>query len=76
MINSVYTNILSDILIPNAAQVQSSLRCLSNIGSNDELNISEAVFAELGSQFLSFSIDLSPPPLVEDPDRFYRSGGK
>jgi hypothetical protein len=55
MINSVYTNILSDILIPNAAQVQSSLRCLSNIGSNDEQNISEAVFAELGSQFLSFS---------------------
>jgi hypothetical protein len=23
-----------------------------------------------------FSSDLSPPPLVEDPDRFYRSGEK
>jgi hypothetical protein len=23
-----------------------------------------------------FSIDLSPPPLVEDPERFYRSGEK
>ena len=55
MINSVDTNILLDILIPNAAQVQSSLRSLSNIDSNDELIISEAVFAELGSQFLSFN---------------------
>ncbi len=54
MINSVDTNILLDILIPNTAQVQSSLQCLSNIDSNDELIISEAVFAELGSQFLSF----------------------
>ena len=54
MINSVDTNILLDILIPNTAQVQSSLRCLSNIDSNDELIISETVFAELGSQFLSF----------------------
>ena len=55
MINSVDTNILLDILIPNTAQVQSSLRCLSNIDSNDELIISETVFAELGSQFLSFN---------------------
>ena len=54
MINSVDTNILLDILIPNTAQVKSSLQCLSNIDSNDELIISEAVFAELGSQFLSF----------------------
>ena len=54
MINSVDTNILLDILIPNTTQVQSSLRCLSNIDSKDELIISEAVFAELGSQFLSF----------------------
>jgi len=23
---------------------------------------------------MSFSFDLNPPPLVEDPDRFYRSG--
>lgn len=55
VINSVDTNILLDILIPNTAQVDSSLRCLSNIDSNDELIISEAVFAELGSQFLSFN---------------------
>jgi len=55
LINSVDTNILLDILIPNTAQVQSSLRCLSIIDSNDELIISEVVFAELGSQFLSFN---------------------
>jgi predicted nucleic acid-binding protein len=55
VINSVDTNILLDILIPNTAQVQSSLRCLTNIDSNDELIISEVVFAELGSQFLSFN---------------------
>jgi len=55
MINSVDTNILLDILIPNSSQVQSSLWCLSNIDSNDELIISEAVFAELGSQFTSFN---------------------
>jgi predicted nucleic acid-binding protein len=53
MINSVDTNILLDILIPNTDQVQYSLRCLSAIDSNDELIISEAVYAELGSQFLS-----------------------
>ena len=55
MIHSVDTNILLDILIPNTAQVQSSLRCLSNIDTKDQLIISEAVFAELGSQFLSFN---------------------
>lgn len=54
MIYSVDTNILLDILIPNVTQLQSSLRCLSNIDSKDKLIISEAVFAELGSQFLSF----------------------
>ena len=53
MINSVDTNILLDILIPNAGQVQSSLRCLSAIDPNDELIISEVVFTELGSQFKS-----------------------
>ena len=53
MINSVDTNIILDILIPNAAHVQSSLRCLSTIDPNDELIISEVVFAELGSEFKS-----------------------
>jgi predicted nucleic acid-binding protein len=55
MIHSVDTNILLDILIPNTARVQSSFRCLSNIDSKDQLIVSEAVFAELGSQFLSFN---------------------
>ncbi|MBT8364834.1 MAG: nucleotide-binding protein [Deltaproteobacteria bacterium] len=44
-----------DILIPNAAQLQSSLQSLSNIEPDDELIISEVVFAELGSQFKSFN---------------------
>ena len=55
MINSVDTNILLDILIPNTRQVQSSLRCLSTVDPEDQLIISEIVFAELGSQFLSLS---------------------
>ena len=55
MINSVDTNIFLDILIPDAVQLQSSLRCLSTIDPNDELIISEVVFAELGSQFKSFN---------------------
>ena len=54
MIFSVDTSILLDILIPNATHLQSSLRCLSTIDPNDELIISEVVFAELGSQFKSF----------------------
>ena len=28
------------------------------------------------NESISFSIGLSPPPLVEDPERFYRSGEK
>ena len=55
MINSVDTNILLDILIPNADQVQSSLKLLTNIDPDDELIISEVVFAELGSQFKAFN---------------------
>ena len=58
MINSLDTNVLLDILIPNTAQVQSSLQLLSSIDPADELIISEAVFAELGSQFKSF-VDLT-----------------
>lgn len=54
MILAIDTNILLDILIPNTAHVQSSLNSLMNIDSNDELIICEVVFAELGSQFLSF----------------------
>jgi predicted nucleic acid-binding protein len=55
MINSVDTNILLDILVPNTRQVQSSLRCLSTVDPEDQLIVSEIVFAELGSQFLSLS---------------------
>jgi predicted nucleic acid-binding protein len=65
MINSVDTNILLDILIPNAAQLQSSLQSLSNIDPDDELIVSEVVFAELGSQFKSFN----------DLNRFLRDTG-
>jgi predicted nucleic acid-binding protein len=51
---AVDTNILLDILIPNAAHAQSSLNCLMRINSDEELIICEVVFAELGSQFPSF----------------------
>ena len=53
MIPAVDTNILLDILIPNNDHVQSSLQCLTDIDPTDQLIISEVVFAELASQFLS-----------------------
>ena len=53
MIFAVDTNILLDILIPDTAHVESSLNYLMNIGVDNELIISEVVYAELGSQFLS-----------------------
>jgi len=53
MILAVDTNILLDILIPNTAHLQSSLSCLLRTGRDDKLVICEAVYAELGSQFLS-----------------------
>lgn len=55
MILAVDTNVLLDILIPDAPHVESSLSCLTAVKPEDELIICEAVFAELGSQFLSFS---------------------
>ena len=51
---AIDTNILLDILIPNAEHAQSTLNCLTSINSDDELIICEVVFAELGSQFPSF----------------------
>ncbi|MFO7554651.1 MAG: hypothetical protein R6W88_05570 [Desulfobacterales bacterium] len=51
---AVDTNVLLDILISNSANAQSSLNCLMSIKPDDELIICEAVFVELGSQFLSF----------------------
>jgi len=53
MILAIDTNILLDILIPDAKHVQSTLNFLMSIDPNDELIICEVVFAELGSQFLS-----------------------
>ena len=53
MILAIDTNILLDILIPNTAHLQSSLSCLLHTGRDDKLVICEAVYAELGSQFLS-----------------------
>jgi hypothetical protein len=53
MIFAVDTNILLDILIPNTAHVESSLSYLMSIGVDNELIISDVVYAELGSQFLS-----------------------
>ncbi len=54
MFSAVDTNILLDILIPNAGHVESSLRCLASTEPKEELVISEVVFSELASQFLSF----------------------
>ena len=54
MIIAVDTNVLLDILIPGSIHAQSSLSCLMSINSDDELIICEVVFAELGSQFLSY----------------------
>jgi hypothetical protein len=54
MIAAIDTNILLDILIPNTAYAQTSLRCLTSIIQDAELIICEVVFAELSSQFLSF----------------------
>ncbi|MCP4681196.1 MAG: PIN domain-containing protein [Desulfobacterales bacterium] len=53
MIRAVDTNILLDILIPNTAYLQSSLGSLLSAERDDEMIICEAVYAELGSQFLS-----------------------
>ncbi len=53
MIIAIDTNVLLDILLPNAAHVQKSLKCLTSFGHFDKLTICEVVFAELGSQFTS-----------------------
>jgi predicted nucleic acid-binding protein len=54
MIIAIDTNILLDILIPNAAHAQSSIEYLTGRNPHDEFIICEIIFAELGSQFLSF----------------------
>lgn len=55
MIKAIDTNILLDVLIPNANHVASSLKCLMAAKPDDEIVISSVVFAELGSQFLSYN---------------------
>ncbi len=53
MILAVDTNVLLDILIPNAKYARASLDCLTGVDPTDELVICEPVYAELGSQFLA-----------------------
>lgn len=78
MIWAIDTDILLDILIPNAIDGATSLKCLASLSPEDELIISPIVFAELASQFPSvadlenFLVDtgiqlvpLSRPALLE-----------
>lgn len=60
MIWAIDTNVLLDILIPNAAYAERSLKALIDLSPDDQLIISPVVFAELASQF----------PSTEDMERF------
>jgi hypothetical protein len=51
MISAVDTNILLDLLIPNAPYVEGSLACLSQAAEVGSIIIGEIAFAELSSQF-------------------------
>jgi hypothetical protein len=53
MIRAVDTNVLLDILIPNPYHLEWALNSLVSTKTGDQLIISEIVFAELSSQFLS-----------------------
>jgi hypothetical protein len=53
MISAVDTNVLLDILIPNADYAVASLGTLEKLSGKGSLVISEMVFAELSSQFPS-----------------------
>jgi len=48
------------------------------IGVNSPIRMTVTIYAPFGARFpvRKISFDLNPPPLVEDPDRFYRSGEK
>lgn len=65
MIWAIDTNVLLDILIPNAAYAQRSLKCLIDLSPDDELIVSPVVFAELASQF----------PTTENLERFLGDTG-
>jgi predicted nucleic acid-binding protein len=53
MISAVDTNVLLDILIPNADYAAAALETLEKLSGKGSLVISEMVFAELSSQFPS-----------------------
>ena len=53
MISAVDTNVLLDLLIPNTRYVDRSLASLAQAAEEGSIIISEIVFAELSSQFLS-----------------------
>ena len=53
MISAVDTNVLLDLLIPNAQYVDHSLASLAQAAEEGSMIISEIVVAELSSQFLS-----------------------
>ncbi|MFH0811422.1 MAG: PIN domain-containing protein [Pseudomonadota bacterium] len=55
MISAVDTNVLLDLLIPNAKFVDRSLACLAQAAEEGLLILNEIVFAELSSQFLNQS---------------------
>ncbi len=51
MISAVDTNVLLDVLIPNARYLDQSLACLEKASEDGPMIISEMVYAELSSQF-------------------------
>jgi hypothetical protein len=53
MISAVDTNVLLDILIPNAQFADRSLSCVATAAQKGPMIISEIVYAELSSQFLN-----------------------
>jgi predicted nucleic acid-binding protein len=53
MISAVDTNVLLDLLIPNTKYVDYSVASLAQAAEEGSIIISEIVFAELSSQFLS-----------------------
>ena len=74
MISAVDTNVLLDILIPNADYATPSLETLEILSEQGSLVISEMVFAELSSQFLSLEelrtfLDETDIKFVNSPDK-------
>jgi predicted nucleic acid-binding protein len=80
MILAVDTNVLLDILIPNTRHLEWALSSLTHTEAEDHLIISEVVFAELSSQFLSlaeletFLNRTGIRVASSDPQVFYQAG--